>query len=66
MVEHPDFLKPADMVNTTAVSTTKGGMNADKAASSTALDNYGSIVCNKEVRGVENPEIYADFVQNSG
>lgn len=63
MVEHPDFFKPADMVDTTAVSAAKGGMNAGKAASSTTLDTYGYIICD-DVQGVENAEVDADFAQN--
>jgi len=66
MVEHPDFLKPADiMVDGAAVSAVEGGgTSADGAASSTALDNYGSIVRDGEVRGAESTEVDADFAEN--
>ena len=66
MVEHPDFLKAADiMVDGAAVSAVEGGgTSADGAASSTALDNYGSIVRNGEVRGAESTEVDADFAEN--
>ena len=62
MAEHPNFLKPADMDNTTAVRAARGGTNTNKVASFTALDNYGSIVRNKEVRGVDNTDVDADFM----
>ena len=52
------------MVNTTTATTDKEDTNAEKLASSTALENYDYIVRNKEVQEVENTEVDADFIHN--